>query len=806
MILKRIFRFVCALLPAALLTVGCQQDDFYHASMPHADGEGVTLSFSSDPMQPYKVTTRSSDAKEDEEKEIKTLHVFFFDARGEWLTGSYLTGYTGATGATEQGGYIAPSQGTTLLKIDREGFDDQSAAQTATVYAVANVEESLFQELDANGRPAILNQEGKTPLEVLQSLDYRPGTFFVTTLPDTGMPMTGSKMVDLTKEEITDDNERVIELQALMARIDVNLQLNSDISDSNLPSMLLTSWTVKNLPTQVSFTPTQTGGTTALTTDTKRDYTDNRGVQTIYNRQGSIELSFYMFENVQQPDANASISYPTDIEEYQKQRYKPDWANENATAIVFHTQYTTYNNANYMVDYTLYLGKNHTDNYEVQRNHQYKNNITIKGLTSQTEAGGEFTYDARVDIEENTSKYYISILRERNHDAHFCVTPMDVYLFADASAKPSMKVEFLNNTDLDANNQPWIRMEKIPAANMQDGTLPAGMTTDDHLIAGSNFTAGHGKRKYFTTDLVTNTLAETGKEITIDNTRDRIYFYIDENLSDSQDRTAVVKLTYYENGTMVNERTLDITQTHFLKVQVYDRSGNRPDYSRPYGNDDDFGPAYRVGSKPEDGIIYMEQYEEYLDHYDPLDKYATDQIYTGLEWGCDGESVSDEQNYLNGLYYTQEIVTETGQAVMTLNDVPRSAAAYCYNRNKREPKGSDHYGSVYYERDGNGIFPPYTYRTNCKYFLPGIRQMEDALTQYYTTFPEFQGNYYWSSAAGEAIVGMDNTRARATKVNADGSYVESGRNDNYPNGGSAPRSGVYLRIRAFRSDLKPLEY
>lgn len=805
MILKHIFRFVCALLPAALLTVACQQDDFPGISRSHAEGEGLTLTFSSDPMQQYKVTTRSSDAKEDEEKEIKTLHVFFFDADGNWLTGSYLTGYTGTTGAIEQGGYIAPSQGTTLLKIDREGFDNKSAAKTATVYAVANVETSLFQDLDDNGRPKVLNQSDKTPLQALQEINYRPSTFFVTTLPDTGMPMVGSKTVDLTKEEVTSDNERIIELQALMARIDVNLQIDSETSEGNLPSMLLTSWTAKNLPVQGSFTATSTGGSTVLTDDTKRDYTDDRGVQIIYNRQGSIELSFYMFENMQQPQG--SISYPTDIKEYQKQRYKPNWANENATAIEFNTQYTTYNNATYTVRYTLYLGKNHTNNYEVQRNHQYKNNITIKGLTSQASEGGEYTYDARVNIEETGNKYYISILRERNHDAHFCVTPMDVYLFADASAKPSMKVEFVDNSDLDAahNNQPWIRMEKIPAANMQEGTLPQGMTTDDHLKAGNNFTAGHGKRRYFTTDLVTNTLAEIGKEITIDNTRDRIYFYIDENLSDSQDRTAVVKLTYYEDGAYVSERTLDITQTHFLKVQVYDRSGNRPNYNRPYADNNTFGPTAMIGagsSIPEDGVIYMEQYEEYLDHYDPLDKYATDQIYTGLQWGCNGERVSDEQNYLNGLYYTREIVTKAGQAVMDLNDVPRSAAEYCYNRNKREPNGE------VYHNWGNRSWDPH--ETNCKYFLPGIRQMEDALTQYYTTFPEFQGNYYWSSAAGEDTSlfddGTDEYRARATKVNADGSYAESGEGHKYPNnGGSALRTEV-LRIRAFRSDLEPLEY
>ena len=375
---------------------------------------------------------------------------------------------------------------------------------------------------------------------------------------------------------------------------------------------------------------------------------------------------------------------------------------------------------------------------------------------------------------------------------------MDVYFF-DEAANPTLKIEFLDDTDMDmaAGGDPWIRMEKIPAANMKAGTLPDGMSVDDHLIAGGNFTAGHAKRRYFTTDLVTKTLQHAGSTVTLDANRDRVYFYIDENLSDSQDRTATLKLTYYENGAYVSERTLDITQTHFLRVQVYGRDGNRPDYNNPYDPD-------------EGGVIYMEQYEEYLDHYDPLDKYNTEQIYTGLEWGLNGERISAwglseaQNNYVDGLEYTNIIVSDAGQTEMNLNGTPRSAAEYCYNRNKRESDGSVLVGS-----NIGSIFNPVYEPDNRKYFLPGIRQMEDALTQYYQTFREFQNNFYWSSAAGkywsDNIPPYQSTdRARATKVNADGTYVESAYGDNYPNGGATPRTGVYLRIRAFRSDLEPL--
>lgn len=790
----------------SLFMGACQQDELYSLQTPVISSQNeLSISFYSDPMQQYKVTTRSSDPKEDEEKAINQLYIFFFAPDGSYLTGTYLTGYQGETGAIKQGGYIAPGQGATLIKIDKTLFDNLSDAQSATVYAVANVEPSLFRELDSNNRPKYLqdiidgsNGSITTPKAALESIVYHPETFIFTTLPETGMPMVGQTTLDLTGVS-TPESKRIIELKALMARIDVNIQLNSDISESNLPRMLLTSWTAKNLPTQVTFASTAEGGTTALDESSKTERT-SQSTQYISNRQGNIKLSFYMFENMQQPTDAAQ--YPADIEEYHKQRYKPTIANDNAACIEFNTQYTTYNNATYTVKYTLYLGSNHTDNFEVQRNHQYKNNITIKGLTSQEDAGGEFTYDARVNIEEQGNKYYISILRERNHDAHFCVTPMDVYLF-DENANPSMTIEFENNTDLDKNGKPWIRMEKICAADMEQGTVTESgfisynesTNQGTHLATGTAWTAGNGKRAFFTTDLVTNTLAESGKIITIDNNRDRVYFYIDENLSDSEDRTAVVKLTYTDANSNPVSRTLDITQTHFLRVQVYDRSGNRPNYDRPYGDENDYDG--------EDGVIYMEQYEEYLDHYDPLDDYATEQIYAGLPWGLSGESISDPENYLEGLRYTGDIIEEAAHGVMTLNDTPHSAAEYCYNRNKREPNGEVYYNEEWH---GIGIIGYYTYQTNRKYFLPGIRQMEDALTQYYTTFPEFQRNFYWSSAAGKpSIMGQDRERARATKVNADGSYVESAYGDNYPNGGAALRTQS-LRIRAFRSDLEALQY
>lgn len=806
--------FTYSILTALILLAGlnsCQQDESIYTPQPTPKGEGCSLSFISDPLQELKVSTRSSDPKNDDEKRINYLYVFFFGSDGNYLEGGYLEGYGNAP---EQGGYYAPGEGVTTLKISNEiaNFTDPDLAKSATVYAVANVDPSLFSTLDDNGRPSNI-----TKLSDLENFVYKPSGTLSVGLPTNGMPMAGKKTkLDLTST--SDKEDRTIDLKALMARIDVTLQLNSDITDNQLPSMLLTRWTVKNAPTQVTFNePTDNTSETSLSADTKTDVIGSERTQQIYNKQGSIAFTFYIFEN-RQNATSTSFDYPEGIEEYQKQRYKPQLANDNATYVEMQSEYTTYNNATYSVTYKLYLGSNHTDNFQVKRNHQYKNDITIKGLLGRdyedtgTDEDEKYTFDARVNVSEEENKYYIAMLRERNHDAHFCVTPMDVYLF-DETNNPTMEVivgEVAEGSEEATNVPDWIRMEKIKAADMEQGTVSeSGFTAYNentnegtHLATGTAWTAGNGKRAFFTTSL----LNELSSKVTIEHTRDRVYFYIDENLQHT-DRTATVTLIYKENGAEVSRRTIEIGQVHLLPVTLRDNQGT----------------------------IYMEQYEEYLDHYDPLDEHQTDQIYNGLPWAEAGSTLANqtiEQLYENwwlsavtstayddpflvindGLPYSSFIIYRADQGQMTLNEQPLSAAQYCHNKNKRNQNGivpAEYQSHGYAITVGNNTYEEKS--NEAKWFLPGIRQMEDALTQYYTTYREFQSEYYWSCSAGErdgGTSGQDGTRARATKVNSDGSYVESGGNGHWYErgmGGYAKRTEV-LRIRAFRIDLNNPTY
>ena len=146
-----------------------------------------------------------------------------------------------------------------------------------------------------------------------------------------------------------------------------------------------------------------------------------------------------------------------------------------------------------------------------------------------------------------------------------------------------------------------------------------------------------------------------------------------------------------------------------------------------------------------------------------------------------------------------------------MNTAPKTAAGYCYNKNKRNSDGSI---------------------SESKWYLPGIRELERILEDYYIEYPEFQQNYYWSSAAGMTAnyrgwplnswrnTGENQNHARATKA-----YINNGKFDYYPssvgddgnskerpmyedagrdngNSGRANRRTA-LRIRAARIDNQP---
>lgn len=767
------------LLPAACTT----EEDFGGGTVPPSDG--FTIEAVCQNMLPQQVVTRSAIAKDDKEKRINQLYLFFFDKNGDYLE---------STNENVFLPYMAPSANTSNISIPTDVFKEPALAEETTIYALANVTPEVVVDADSDGYPDNFPQkgkDGKKPKDLLEAFVYDPANYTpntrddITTLPSTGMPMAGKSA---TPVKLTEKGSLTMQLKALMARIDINISIDSDHSDESgrLPRLSITEWGVYNMPTAVPLTEPDNGLTKLNTDEPYRNVGNITSDAVVYNHDGTASLTFYMFENMIAPDEDPkSYKYPAGVvDDVDKQRWKPRLVNENSKATYFKMRayYTTYNgdpslpagqdNTTIEAEYTFYLGGNPVNDFKVIRNRHYANNIVISGLTHVGNNPDHITFDARVNITEQNNPFYLSILREREHDAHYCVTPLDVYLF-EGDANPMMEVSIA-----DPESHTWIRMERVPAENMREGTLPAGMSTETHLATGKKdgkeWTAGNGKRKYFTTDLVTSTLAQN-TEYTINTSRDRIYFYLDENLS-TKDRTATVNISYTDDNTKTpRTHTIEIVQHGLLPVTVP-------------GDDDN--PTQQ---------IYVEAYEEYISHYDPLNEFEGNYIYDGLEWGLNGEYLGGgwpagiitkwTNVYYNGAEATRHIISQAGQSTMDLNGKPRSAAEYCYNKNKR---------------NDNGVVQGMT--NSSGWFLPGIRQLEAILTSYYNTYPEFQRNFYWSSAAGKRrILGgldyyEDNSYARATKALRNGGYAESDWDDTYTSEdgttGKTPRTGVYLRIRA----------
>ncbi|WP_291556779.1 DUF4906 domain-containing protein [Bacteroides sp.] len=756
----------------------CYKDDF--GITPEIDGEGMSLTFQSDKLLPYQVTSRASDPKLEAEKRINNLHVFFFDEKGEYLRGKYLTGYN-----TENvtGGYYSPSQGVSILKIDHspEAFNNPLYAAKARVIALANVYDGFFETLDESFCPKNIKN-----LTDLISKPYKPKELTLD-IPPSGMPMYGDTILNLTR---TDINSFIIPMRALMARVDLKFSIDSEHTDESkqLPCLQMAEWTVCNRPLSVPFVE-PSGNSASLGDDKDDKMVKNSSV--IYNRNGELNLSFYMFENKRGIVDDTNFKYPSggDFTDDDKQKYKPQLCDsltdggKDATYVKLHCYYSTYNetgsgSSTYDVTYKLYLGKNHTNDFNIERNKQYKNNVTIKGITA-TDNNGEYnvTLDTRVHIEDS-NPFYVSILRERNHDAHFCVTPMDIYMFDDTGENDNVKMKVsVENPSVNK----WLRLEKVTAQQMQAGAAP----NDKCYASGDEFRSGNGKRLYFTTTLMN----ELPSEVTLATSRDRVYIYIDENLVLSRrDANLILEYTGKDGKTVTSN--LAIGQLPLIKIND--------------GNGD---------------IIYMEQIEEYLNHYDPLDDFDDQQLYSGLPWGTDEHfetlhwkaygiynAICDpELIRYNGYEYSGYMIQTMGQDVLKLYEIPLSALQYCHNRNKRKEDGTVPYLA---EKQWYETWWHIT-ENKTKWFLPGITEMEKALTQQYNVFPEFQNNFYWSCSVSERegqTSGQDETRARATKILPNGSYIESGgQKPEYPASGRAKRTEK-LRIRAFRIDLSPADY
>lgn len=738
-----------------------------------------------DPEEELRAKTRAV-PKNPEEKIIKTLHLFFFDKDGRFLRPKGEQAYLPYQKWTS----------TNVKPVPYDAFEgDDEHLRHVQIYAVANIFGDKFKtEWTPDGDVKTGSLEGEV-IEIktvadLENWIYAPvprtNATDITHLPEPGMPMVGSvKEVDLRNAVISASGSVTIPMKALMARVDISVKIeaNQTSRDGRYPQLTILEYGVKNMPSTVPFTQPAPATATDISRG-KRDMT----VQVTSNnmiKDGDepVVFTYYTYENIQQPIKKPE--YPGNIEDdktdERKQRWKPTIANkEAASALTLKGNYITHQGLIYDAYFTVYMGENTIDNFEVKRNRCYKNNIVIHGL-DYIRNGDEtvYTFDGRVNVKSD-NPVYISIVNERKVDAHASVLPMDVYLLRRESGATG--VNSLHSTvtvslkDETGNAPNWIRMEKVDSL-----TMAGGEGAPEHM----KFLAGTGARDYFTVNLLAD--SKLTSECVIsgddDHSRSRIYFYIDENIPATNprasipDRSATVHITY-ENATgEKRERTLEIDQKGMLYVE---------------------------GARNGDVSMFIEYYEEYLEHADPLDKHEMPEaLYEGLPWGLDGTPLGDRnvyipgtrlsatENFHHGLEATRAAIAASSKSISTVKlyntDIPATAFHYCYGKNKRNANGE----------------VPTTGRSGY-WELPAISDLEVALEQYYGTFSDFQGNLYWSAAAGGGNGGATERteHARATRVDRDanGKFDHVGSGDgNMDESKMEPgfvRRNKPLRIRA----------
>jgi len=818
---------------AALTVAGCADEKILDGPVPV--GDDLVMSISCKDMlpqysDPLTAQSRATDPKTESEKKINTLHLFFFapDVTGKLVfvrpALDDITFYPYQVIDASEG------KSTEIVTVKENVFETMN---NVTVVAIANINATddaahnyFCTEWTPDGAICKDSRSGE-PFRIESYDDLKQWIYHprlrsderrsISELPAAGMPMIGvAENVSLVKSA---GNTRLeVQLRALMARVNISIKLNPDqqSTDGALPTMRITSYGIRNMPYTVPFVaPAATFDAnekaydlTDMTEGRKGDFEYVLPAPVIINKDSKAEtFSYYTYENIQLPDYNAKrpdgdaffpdynndtgtgterIVYPNGVSADDYQRWKPVMARKDeASAMVLNGVYTTHQGINYRAQFTIYMGANPENDFCVRRNHEYNNNITVRGLDYVRNSTDDvYTFDARVNV-ATENPIYVALVNERKIDAHATALPMDIWLMPrepQNGVEPVVDFTTKVTLKIDDKDKDWITMMLVPRDEMEKG----------------NFAAGTGLVKYFYNDLVsecnngtgsytepgTNATHTSGTEISItclptnapgytNESRSRIYFYIDENVPTEQtvanntygDRMATVKLTYETtsaSGARLDyyERTIEIEQRALVHVQ-----GRHP-------------------SDDKDTDTWMEYYEEYLEHSDPLDKHVENQaLYNGLPWGLNNVAVNNVVRGVDGydtysteqaFRYTQGILKRDGAVPLsnfTLHAKPVTAFHYCYGRNKRNSDGSVDLSD----------------NKKTGWYMPGIRELEVAITKFYLDFDDFRGNLYLSAACGRASYnGYLGTflrneeelgRARATKVVFDAAgnpgYVES---------------------------------
>lgn len=722
---------------------------------------------------------------------------------------------------------------------------DQNKLNSCDIYTVANFPENYNGIVSAAGSAGVPVEKYIKDNIVGVVTEAFLGRYSTNVtginIPTYGLPMVGkAEGVDLSEDAVYSAGHMItVETRILFSKMVFNINV---IPEQVVPGIegnmfKISKYEVYNLAQTVDVTggtesaPDSNGGTNDETAVYGDPFVGTLPASLTNNYLTDLSFTFYLPERFVRPATSASdYDYPfrqgdNSIREEDKnlrQRFKPKLVEGQSTPATYVKIYGTFLNHQghaYDLVYDIYVGNDNYGNFDIVRSRQYNNNLTIRGIQNNNDqpliGEGEISVDHRVDVQRSLP-IIVGIRRETLLDAHWEVRPLRIRANQNSVSyveNSACKVEI---TYLNGETTPWIGLEP---------SYGDGSTVNAELYCtGANSSAG--KRKYFTTNLVTSTLknkestigadgfSDTGGQSVVvpvsETSNDCVWVYIDECTQASQDidakRSAKITITYglidattkkfkgfdeyssAEIQDMKNKGTLPENfeiiapvEYTFMQHLLYTVTTTRKEYVKD------------VSTFPEEGIYYIEHEEEYLHNFDTEDGFILNPTQdNGMVWGLEGiplshtypalyldaqpggiimsilqvlgwSSAADLVNnsfkeyltldpkydfYLSrdtnnenleirdfsGYNFNSEIVNfllanyaSEDKAKLNgiqLDEQPKSAVAYCYNKNKRNADGTVE---------------------KVEWYLPAIDEIEDIMEKEYGAFNGvFQENKYWS--------------------------------------------------------------
>ena len=846
----RRFAAYLAKVVAMIIATSCTMNELLEPTFPSSSSDNlITISPRITHYTDYDVTTRS--AKEGDEAKVTSMAMALFPIEDGQIKPSVYYQYNA------DGNMLFVLDRHKPPFRDANGNEPYKDMQFV-MYIIANMQGSGIPETSGNGEGVgwtpeqfivkyhsiedgdcleKIHDKGLPMIGMLGDMFSPNGDghefIFHPTTDDTnknGLPTVDSNPDDATPGVPTDNLE--IPMRSLYAKFSftINVDSEQEIVGNPAPRFDLEGYQVFNASSKVYLTR-------QLNEDNEETGYDDVVTSEFHNvlseglyAQGATKatFSFYVPERYLTPNTPASSyqydlgvnggvcdgyeNIPDELKKY-AQRFKPELVkDQNATYVAIKGTFTDHQKHVYDVTYRIYLGKDNYGDFNIVRNTHYNNFITIKGIDNSDDQSAYYdpdnlpdgaiapiSIDHRVSI-ERTTPLVVGLRRETLLDAHIEVRPLRLHLSGGVPATnpKSATITLKKVKGSDPKLSDWIAMEK------------SGSTDPDIYITGTG-TPSDGKRKYFTTNLIKDiyTAANVPDDgnivLTVEGLNDKanqtIWLYADENTTTTS-RSAVLQIEYnYKDpvtqATAAPENYI-ITQHGLFKV-------TGADSGREY---------------------YIENFEEYLYNYDVEDIYGQTK-QEGMPWGLNGVQLSnkhtsfdtdkagtswksdytskyplpyydfyiakhDDDNESSDEYtkdggtlhnyagqeFTKEIAENLNSGVkyLTLGEKAESAVEYCYSRNKRNSDGT----------------------VDVKWYLPSADELEDFIVPAYSTFEEFQDNYYWTSQPAYVrnvfyyeyfrLIGSDDTYAftlyednieyaRATKV-----VYAGGKYDTAPSG------------------------